>query len=152
MKNNALEKQVGGTHYKNYAIQPVEFFEKNDIPYIEANVIKYVVRWREKGGIESLDKAIHYIEMLKEMNKEPKPEADEMGELESSYSELQDELLCSQQDVLDLKEKCNENRRDIADLTGERRYLNTLLDRFRAATIALSCIAIAFFLYLISRI
>ena len=65
----ASDKQVGGNHYKQYAIQPIEFIEKNNIPYIEGNVIKYLVRWREKNGIQDLDKAIHYIELLKEIEK-----------------------------------------------------------------------------------
>ena len=65
----ASEEQIGGNHYKQYAIQPIEFIEKNNIPYIEGNVIKDLVRWREKNGIQDLDKAIHYIELLKEIEK-----------------------------------------------------------------------------------
>ena len=56
-------KQVGGDHYK-MPIQPIDFIVKNNIPYREANVIKYVCRWREKGGKEDLEKAIHYLEMI----------------------------------------------------------------------------------------
>ena len=65
----ASEEQIGGNHYKQYAIQPVEFIEKNNTPYIEGNIIKYLVRWRDKNGIQDLDKAIHYIELLKEIEK-----------------------------------------------------------------------------------
>lgn len=66
----ALDTQVGGGHYKDSAIQPIEFIVANDIPYREANVIKYVFRWKSKNGIEDLRKAKHYIEMLieEEMN------------------------------------------------------------------------------------
>jgi hypothetical protein len=64
-KKLASEKQVGGNHYKQYAIQPIDFIEANNIPYIEGNVIKYLLRWRDKNGVEDLDKAIHYIELLK---------------------------------------------------------------------------------------
>jgi len=63
----AIEKQVAGTHYKKFVIQPVEFITKNDIPYIEGNIIKYICRWRDKGGVEDLDKIIHYVELLKEL-------------------------------------------------------------------------------------
>ena len=42
----ASDKQVGGNHYKQYEIQPIEFITKNNIPYIEGNVIKYLLRWR----------------------------------------------------------------------------------------------------------
>jgi len=61
---SALDRQPGGSHYKSYAIQPVEFIAKNNIPFIEGNIIKYVVRHRDKNGIEDLEKAKHYIEML----------------------------------------------------------------------------------------
>jgi hypothetical protein len=61
---NALETQVGGDHYRSMAIQPIEFIVGNNIPYREANVIKYVTRWRNKNGVEDLRKARHYIDML----------------------------------------------------------------------------------------
>ena len=62
----AIAKQVGGSHYKKFKIQPAEFCYKNNIPYLEATAIKYLCRWRDKGGIQDLDKAIHFIELLKE--------------------------------------------------------------------------------------
>lgn len=61
---NPLKTQEGGTHYKGMQIQPAEFIHANNIPYLEANVIKYVCRHREKGGIDDLRKAQHYIELL----------------------------------------------------------------------------------------
>lgn len=60
----SLKKQVAGDHYKELAIQPVEYVYHNAIGYFEGNVIKYVTRWRSKGGIADLEKAKHYIEML----------------------------------------------------------------------------------------
>ena len=66
-RNSALDVQIGGQHYKSYAIQPVEFIHKNKIPYIEGCAIKYLCRWREKGGIEDLKKVKHYIDLLIEM-------------------------------------------------------------------------------------
>lgn len=65
VKSKALDIQVGGDHYKKYTIQPAEFCHKNKIPYLEATAIKYLCRWRDKGGIQDLDKAIHFIELLK---------------------------------------------------------------------------------------
>jgi hypothetical protein len=62
--------QIGGGHYKSHAIQPVEFIHKNKIPYIEGCAIKYLCRWREKGGIEDLKKVKHYIDLLIEMEVE----------------------------------------------------------------------------------
>ena len=65
--DSALNTQVGGGHYKDYAIQPVEFIHKNKIGFCEGNAIKYLCRWREKGGLEDLKKARHYIDLLIEM-------------------------------------------------------------------------------------
>lgn len=66
----ASEAQVGGTHYKKFPIQPAYFCHKNNIPYLEATAIKYLCRWRDKGGIQDLDKAIHFIELIKEFESE----------------------------------------------------------------------------------
>ena len=65
--SNPLEVQVGGDHYKSYKIQPLEFIFKNNIPYIEANIIKYVCRFRHKNKVEDLKKAKHYIDLLIEL-------------------------------------------------------------------------------------
>jgi hypothetical protein len=56
--------QIGGDHYKKYAIQPAEYALRNGLGFVEANVVKYTTRWRNKGGVEDLRKAIHYLEML----------------------------------------------------------------------------------------
>jgi hypothetical protein len=61
---NPLDKQEGGRHYKDFKIQPIEFIHANGIPYMEANVIKYVCRHRMKNGVEDLKKARHYIDLL----------------------------------------------------------------------------------------
>ena len=47
-----LDKQVAGSHYQDYAIQPLEFITKNKLSYIQGNIIKYVVRYEQKNGIE----------------------------------------------------------------------------------------------------
>jgi len=59
-----LSNQVGGSHYKDCKIQPTEFIHANNIPFIEGNIIKYVIRHRNKNGIEDLKKAKHYIDLL----------------------------------------------------------------------------------------
>ena len=63
----AMESQVGGDHYSKLAIQPIEYIYKNNIPFPEGSVIKYVTRWRDKGGIKDLQKAKHFIELLIEL-------------------------------------------------------------------------------------
>ena len=64
LKPPALARQEGGGHYKDMKIQPVEFIHANGIPFIEGCVIKYVSRWRAKGGVEDLKKARHFIDLL----------------------------------------------------------------------------------------
>lgn len=59
-----FDTQVGGNHYKNLAIQPVEYIFKNNIGYFEGCVIKYVTRWKNKGGVQDLEKAKHFLELL----------------------------------------------------------------------------------------
>ena len=63
----ALTQQVAGTHYKDMVIQPVEYVHANGLGYFEENVIKYVSRWRKKGGLSDLEKAKHYILLLIEV-------------------------------------------------------------------------------------
>lgn len=65
--SSALDIQEGGQHYKKYQIQPIEFVVKNNIPVLEANALKYVVRHADKNGMEDLRKARHYLEMMAEM-------------------------------------------------------------------------------------
>ena len=60
------DKQEGGSHYKEMAIQPIDFIVENDIPFREGNVIKYVARHASKNGAEDLKKVIHYISMILE--------------------------------------------------------------------------------------
>ena len=63
---DSLDKQVGGTHYMYMAIQPAEFINANKLLFAEGNAIKYICRHSTKGGIQDIDKAIHYLEMVKE--------------------------------------------------------------------------------------
>lgn len=63
---SALDTQVSGNHYK-MPIQPVEFIHKNNIPYLEGNVIKYTCRHKSKNGKEDILKAIHYLQLILEL-------------------------------------------------------------------------------------
>lgn len=62
--DDPLNQQVGGTHYKSMAIQPIEFILANNLPFCEGNIIKYTCRYKQKNGVEDLRKVIHYAEML----------------------------------------------------------------------------------------
>ena len=64
IKPKAIDKQVGGDHYKEFKIQPAEFCHVNNIPYLEATAIKYLCRWKKKGGVQDLEKAKHFIDLL----------------------------------------------------------------------------------------
>lgn len=66
-KVSALDVQVAGGHYKNLKIQPVEYIHANQIPFEEGSAIKYLTRWREKGGIKDLEKAKHFIDLIIEL-------------------------------------------------------------------------------------
>ena len=64
-------RQVGGSHYKDFHIQPYEFISKNDLSFFQGNVIKYVCRYKNKNGIQDLEKIKHYcdLEILKLQDK-----------------------------------------------------------------------------------
>ena len=66
MTYQSLEKQVGGKHYKNMKIQPSQFINENRLPFAEGSAIKYICRHAAKGKEQDIDKAIHYLEMIKE--------------------------------------------------------------------------------------
>ena len=64
---SSLDVQIGGGHYKELAIQPVEYIHKNNLGFIEGCVVKYVTRWRDKGGLNDLRKAVHFLQILIEL-------------------------------------------------------------------------------------
>ena len=66
------DRQVGGSHYKNFHIQPYEFISKNNLSFFQGCVVKYVCRYMHKNGIEDLDKIIHYCELEKKKLKDTK--------------------------------------------------------------------------------
>lgn len=63
---SALSTQIGGNHYKDMKIQPVQFIVANNIPFIEGNIIKYICRYTKKGGLEDIKKVRHYLDLLEE--------------------------------------------------------------------------------------
>ena len=60
---SAFKKQVGGTHYKDHKIPPYEFIQENNLNYLQGVVIKYIVRYPQKNGIQDLEKIIHYCQL-----------------------------------------------------------------------------------------
>ena len=64
---SALGKQVSGNHYKDKGIQPIVYIHANDLGFCEGNVVKYVTRHKDKNGAADIRKAIHYLELLLEL-------------------------------------------------------------------------------------
>jgi hypothetical protein len=67
LTTSALDKQESGNHYKDKGIQPIVYIHANNLGFCEGNVVKYVTRWKDKGGEADLRKAIHYLELLIEL-------------------------------------------------------------------------------------
>jgi hypothetical protein len=65
--SSANSIQIGGNHYKDKTIQPWDFIAANELGYFEGNIVKYVSRWRDKGGMVDLKKAKHYLDKLIEL-------------------------------------------------------------------------------------
>jgi hypothetical protein len=61
----ALSEQVGGDHYLGFEIQPVEFIVRNELGFLEGNIIKRICRYRQKGHVQDLDKIIHECELIR---------------------------------------------------------------------------------------
>lgn len=62
-----MERQVGGVHYKKFVIQPAVFNEANGLSFLEGCIVKRICRWRDKGGVEDLEKIKHEVDMLIEL-------------------------------------------------------------------------------------
>jgi hypothetical protein len=67
VKQDALAVQIGGGHYKDFKIQPVEYIYANNIPFLEGNVIKYTSRHKSKNKAADIKKAIHCLELILQM-------------------------------------------------------------------------------------
>ena len=69
----AIDKQIGGKHYKEYKIQPIEFIVANKLDFIQGNIIKYALRNKVgENPIEKWNKIIHYAELGKHFLKNKK--------------------------------------------------------------------------------
>ncbi len=87
-REEASARQVSGSHYKKYAIQPAEYCAKNKIGFLPGTAIKYVTRYKDKGGAEDIRKAIHILELILEFeypallsnNKECKAKPEGLGQ------------------------------------------------------------------------
>ena len=71
----ADDKQISGNHYKEMSIQPWTYVHANNLGYFEGSAIKYITRWRSKGGVSDIQKAIHFLEKLIELESASKSSA-----------------------------------------------------------------------------
>jgi hypothetical protein len=72
LTTSALDKQESGNHYKDKAIQPIVYIHANNLGFCEGNVVKYVTRHKDKNGAADIRKAIHYLELLLELQYQDK--------------------------------------------------------------------------------
>lgn len=84
----ANDKQISGKHYKENPIQPWDYVAANNLGYFEGSAIKYITRWRSKGGIADIQKAIHFLEKLIELESS-NPHNVPTTEGKSAYPELE---------------------------------------------------------------
>ena len=100
--NDPYDTQVGGNHYQTMKIQPAEFINKNEMKFAEGNAIKYICRHVNKGGLQDLEKAKHYIDMIIERDyaDEAKNSSVDSG-LDISYTGLSVTLPESDPDAMD---------------------------------------------------
>ena len=87
--SKSLDRQVGGNHYKDMDIQPAEYIMRNGLQFAEGCVIKYVSRWRYKGGVEDLRKAMHFLEMLIESEVDPLERRPRSAAVEQNLAEAE---------------------------------------------------------------
>ena len=72
MNNDSNSRQVGGDHYVTKAVQPWDAMQawmshEEFAGFLRGNVIKYIARYKDKGGVADLQKARHYLDKLIEI-------------------------------------------------------------------------------------
>jgi len=100
---SALDKQPGGSHYKKYKIQPVEYTVANNLSFLAGNVIKYVTRYKDKGGAEDIRKAMHYLELILQFEYPANVWGADPGAKKQPMQQTNDRLPCSSGPELILK-------------------------------------------------
>ena len=63
---SANGKQVGGSHYKTN-IEPWDAITDWNLGYLDGSAVQYLARWRKKGGLQDIEKAIHFLTKLIEV-------------------------------------------------------------------------------------
>ena len=63
----AIEGQVGGSHYKDMAFQPIELITTLRCSFVQGCIIKYISRYKNKNGAQNIKKCIHYAQLAIEL-------------------------------------------------------------------------------------
>lgn len=64
---SALDIQIGGDHYIQYKIQPIEYSFHNNLNFLQGSIVKYITRYKLKNGKEDLHKIKHLVDLLIEL-------------------------------------------------------------------------------------
>ena len=64
INNDPLQKQEGGSHYKDCKIQPIEYITANNLDFMQGNIVKYITRHKNKNGAEDIKKIKHYCDLI----------------------------------------------------------------------------------------
>lgn len=64
--SNPSDRQIGGDHYRKFKIQPIEYVLANGMGYLPGCALKYITRYKDKGGAQDIHKAIHYLQLILE--------------------------------------------------------------------------------------
>ncbi len=59
-----MDNQVGGNHYSKYKIQVVDIIDDHNLDFYEGNILKYLLRYKDKNGVQDLYKLEHYLQMI----------------------------------------------------------------------------------------
>ena len=129
----ALDKQHGGDHYKNKAMQPVELWAALNLNGFQASIVKYITRHKEKNGAEDIDKAEHFFDLMIELGQSSQSFGlrDHEVELVRGYSK---ENEFSEGEAEAVEATCLLDTLDDLSLVG---YSTGFEDRFRDALVAI---------------
>jgi hypothetical protein len=64
-----LTYQVGGDHYTKMKIQPIEYIHANKMDFMDGCIVGYISRWRDKGGVQDLQKIKQFVDLIIKLNK-----------------------------------------------------------------------------------
>lgn len=140
--SNPLDTQHGGNHYKGRGIQPVQYAHANKLDFFQGSVVKYVTRFRDKGGKQDLMKAKHFIEILieleyPEVNPKTSGLADFVAAVMAEHNKASTKFPSSDCSTIALMEEVGEVAKAMLDESPQRIYDECVQVAVMAARVAL---------------